>query len=91
MYITGVKYLKNYILHVTFKNGLVKDFNFKDFLFTETNPMFTKFRSINLFKKVRAENGLLIWGDDEMDFLGEHLFLLEKESKKAGKRKEAVI
>jgi hypothetical protein len=82
MYITGVKYLRSYILQVAFKHGLVKDFNFKDFLFTETNPMFTKFRNLSLFKKMRAENGLLIWVDDEMDFLGEHLFLLEKESKR---------
>jgi hypothetical protein len=82
MYIMGVKYLRSYILQVTFKNRIVKDFNFKNFLFEETNPMYTKFRNLNLFKTVRAENGLLIWGDDEMDFLGEHLFLLEKESKR---------
>ncbi len=91
MYIIGVKYIRNYILQVAFKNGLIKDFNFKDFLFEETNPMFTKFKNLSLFKKVRAENGLLIWGDDEMDFLGEHLFLLEKDAKKANKRKESVI
>jgi hypothetical protein len=83
MLVADVKYIKDYIIDVTFRNGEVKRYDFKKWLFSDINPMLYKFRKSNLFKKVRVENGIIVWGDDEMDFTPDHM--LEMEVKKNGK------
>jgi hypothetical protein len=81
MRVASVKYIKDYILEVTLQNGTVKTYNFKKWLFSDINPMLFKYRKLNLFKQVRAKNGALIWGDDEMDLTPDHMVEMENNSR----------
>ena len=76
MKIIKVKYIKDYILEITFENGTIKRVDFKKGLLHAKNPMNTKYRDINLFKKVEISGGgFLIWGKDhEMALLGETVY-----------------
>jgi hypothetical protein len=72
MRIIGVKHIKNYILEIRLQNGTTKRVNLRKGLMHAKNPMNTKYRNVNLFKKVKIEGGDLIWGKDhEMSLLGE--------------------
>jgi len=74
MRVTSVKYLKDYQIEVSFHNRVVKRFDLKEFLFSEYNPMITKYRKIELFKKVYEERGFVYWNDGELSFGGDSLY-----------------
>ena len=44
--------------------------------------MLYKFRKLNLFKQVSVENGIIVWGDDEMDFTPDHMVEMEVKMQK---------
>lgn len=67
MRVVSVKWIKDYLLEVTFDNGKIRIANFRYFLFAARNPMTTQFRDIKKFKKVKIDHGDLSW-KDEMDF-----------------------
>ena len=63
-----VRYIKDYQLELVFNNGRKKIHDFKNFLFSSEHPLVTKYRKINLFKKVRIDStGCISWGNNEMD------------------------
>ena len=68
MEIKKVKYIKDYILEITYKDGTIKPYDFKKWLFTDINPMYLKFRKIKNFKKVKPYGSMIIFGNDEMEF-----------------------
>ncbi len=69
----AAKHIKDYIIEAKLDNGKVKYYDFEKWLFGDVNPMFVKFRCLEKFKKVKVWNGILILGNDEMDFLPEHI------------------
>lgn len=97
MLIKKAKYVKDYIVEATFDNGSVKYFDFKKWLFSDINPMNYKFREQSNFKRVKAEYGMIIIGNDEMEFPDYHIHDLEiKNYKKTSpvkrkKKKSATI
>jgi hypothetical protein len=76
MNIIKVSYIKNYILKITFENGICKEIDFEQGLMQAKNPMNAKYRKMNLFKKVKlARGGFLYWGKDhEMSIMGDYLY-----------------
>jgi hypothetical protein len=75
MKVKNAKYIQEYIIEVFFNDETVKRTNFRSFLFSVTNPMTTKYRNIELFKKFKVEYGNLSWGiDGEMELSAESLY-----------------
>ncbi|MBE2188364.1 MAG: DUF2442 domain-containing protein [Candidatus Kapabacteria bacterium] len=75
MKVKNAKYIQEYIIDVFFDDETVKRIDFRNFLFSATNPMTTKYRNIELFKKVKVEYGNLSWGiDGEMELSAESLY-----------------
>ena len=69
MALKEVKYIKEYKLELIFDNGRRKIHDFKNFLFNSNHPFISKYKKLNLFKKVKIDStGCLSWGDNEMDF-----------------------
>jgi Protein of unknown function (DUF2442) len=77
MLVENVKYVKDYSIDVIFRDGKVKRYDLKKWLFSDINPTLFKFRKLNLFKQVRVENGIIIWGEDEMDLTPDHMIEME--------------
>jgi hypothetical protein len=65
--IEKAKYISEYKIEVTFKDGLVKLIDLKPFLSQSKHHLVKKFLDIELFKKFRIEHGALAWGDNEFD------------------------
>lgn len=75
MKVKNAKYIQEYIIEVFFNDETVKRTNLRSFLFSVTNPMTTKYRNIELFKKFKVEYGNLSWGiDGEMELSAESLY-----------------
>ena len=74
MRIVKVKWIKDYLLEVTFDDGKVKVTDFSDFLIHARNPMSNQFLDIKRFKKARIDHGDLTWGNGEMDFSAESIY-----------------
>ncbi|HLG35592.1 MAG TPA: DUF2442 domain-containing protein [Bacteroidia bacterium] len=63
-----VRYIRDYKLELIFNNGRKKIHDFENFLFSSVNPLVTKYRQVNLFKKVKIDStGCISWGKNEMD------------------------
>jgi len=60
-------YITDYKIYVFFKDGKEKTIDLKEFLQNSTHPLINKFLDVSLFKKIRIENGTLVWGDNEFD------------------------
>lgn len=73
MKITAVKYLKDYLLEITFSDNVVKQVDLGGFLMSAQNPMTTAFLDVELFKQVKVEYGNLSW-NGEMDLSAESLY-----------------
>ena len=68
MPLSAINYKGDYKLELIFSNGRRKTHDFKNFLFNSNHPLVTKYRQLNLFKKVKIDTtGCLSWGDNEMD------------------------
>ena len=74
MIVINVKHIKDYILEVTFSNKKTKQIDLSGYLFTEINPMITKYQDLSLFKQVRIDCGDLAWGDGEMELPPDMLY-----------------
>jgi hypothetical protein len=77
MTFSKVKYVSDYVIEITYTNGVKKQYDFQEWLFEICQPVFYKYRKPDLFKKVKInkEFGYLSWGqgNEEMDFLPEHI------------------
>ena len=74
MRILRVKHVRDYILDVSFRNGIKKRVDLENFLKTERNPMTTQFLDIERFKKVKISYGSTSWEDGQMDIYCDSLY-----------------
>ena len=74
MKIAEIKYLSDYKLEIKFEDGKVNLVDFKNFLNKSQNPMISKYRNINKFKKVKIDTGFLSWNDGEMEISSQSLY-----------------
>ncbi len=74
MVITNASYLYGYKLKLNFSDSHVNTVDFEKFLTKARNPMITKYRNIDLFRKFEIEDGDLMWNDFEMSFSLEDLY-----------------
>ena len=65
--IKSVEHIKDYLLHVTFKDGQERLIDLYPFLSTSTFPFVSKYLDLDLFKQVRVDYGTVAWGDNDMD------------------------
>jgi hypothetical protein len=86
MEIKKVKYVKDYIIEISWENGDNKLYDFKNWLFSDINPMYHKFRKKDNFKKVKPYGFMVVFGNEEMEFPDRHLKYFEIKSKKISPR-----
>ncbi len=68
MALREIKYISDYKLELIFSNGRKRTHDFKNFLFSTQHPLISKYRRLNLFKKVKIDStGCLTWGNNDMD------------------------
>jgi hypothetical protein len=75
--IKEAKYVPRYRVALRFNNGARRVVDFAPFLCKATNPMFTKYRRLKEFKAFHVQVGDLMWGDFEMIFPIDDLYLGE--------------
>lgn len=77
MIFSKVKYISDYVIEITFSDGVKKYYDFRKWLFEMCQPVYYQYRKPELFKKARIDKefGHLSWGkgNEEMDFLPEHI------------------
>lgn len=66
MFVKSVKYLDGYKLSLVLENDINRSIDLTKFLAEARNPMITKYRNLNQFKKVTVHNGILSWNNLEM-------------------------
>jgi len=66
--INKAKYVGNYIINLSFSDGVEKTIDFYPFLQNARNPMTRKYLDKDLFKNFTIEYGDIIWNDYEMCF-----------------------
>jgi hypothetical protein len=78
------KYISDYVIEITYTDGVKKYYDFRKWLFEMCQPVYYKYRKPELFKKVKIDKdfGYLSWGqgNEEMDFLPEHIKEFEMKS-----------
>lgn len=74
MKVSKVKYLSDYKLEIKFDDGKVNVVDFEKFLNKSQNPMISKYKNINKFKKVEIDTGFLSWNDGEMEISSQTLY-----------------
>ena len=62
--IADARYVLGYKIKVFFSNGKWRTVDFEPFLFKKNKVV--KFRKLSVFKKFKVENGLLMWGKNEL-------------------------
>ena len=67
MIITKATYLHDFLIEVTFKDGVVRIIDLEKFFRTSRLELVRKFYPIELFRQFRIEDGVLCWGDNECD------------------------
>jgi hypothetical protein len=73
MRVTLAKHIEEYIIEVTFYIGENKVIDFRNFLYSTQNPMYTKYRDLNTFMQFNTKLGDLDW-NDELGFSGRTLY-----------------
>jgi hypothetical protein len=66
--IEQAKYLGNYIIHLSFSDGVERTIDFEPFLKAAKNPMTKKYLDKKLFQQFSVEYGDIVWNDYEMCF-----------------------
>jgi hypothetical protein len=66
--VSQAKYLKDYVLRVSFSDGTERAVDFKPFLMKSTHPQVTKYRKESVFKKFTIIGGNIDWNDYELIF-----------------------
>ncbi len=58
--ITNAKYLKDYLIEITFLDGKINKIDFKEFI--SNYHAYPEYRDIERFKLFKIENGNIVWG-----------------------------
>lgn len=69
--VTNVKIISELSLLVTFSSGEERIF---DMLYLMQYPVYQKLDDYHYFKSVRIENGVLVWGNGEVDIAPEEIY-----------------
>jgi len=57
------EYIDNYIIRLSFSDGIVNDVDFGSYLFKYPHPQYGKYRDLSKFKKYQIDNhGDIYWG-----------------------------
>ncbi|HLB52948.1 MAG TPA: DUF2442 domain-containing protein [Chlamydiales bacterium] len=84
-FVKKVEYVNEYKLRLTFENGKVKIFDMEDRLRTAKN-MFLPLKDIEFFKKVKCEEGTIVWPNG-VDLCPDVLYKCSKDIPKEKKSK----
>ena len=63
--ITKAKYLYEYLIEVTFDDGIIKVIDLESFFKNHNWALVRKFIPLELFKQFYIDCGTLMWGDNE--------------------------
>ena len=66
--IVTANYTSGYKIKLNFKDGSEREVDFEPFLTKAQNPMITKYKDLEEFKKFYLEYGDLVWNDYELCF-----------------------
>ncbi|MBC7429680.1 MAG: DUF2442 domain-containing protein [Bacteriovorax sp.] len=66
--ITSVKYLRNYLIKISFVDGEKRTVDFLQYLNSSTNPEIRNYLCLENFKSFKIQNGDLTWGDFDLLF-----------------------
>jgi hypothetical protein len=66
--VVRAEHLHDYVLKLTFSDGVVRDLDFGRFLSEASHPEIRKYLKQEKFKQFHIENGDLLWGDYDMCF-----------------------
>jgi hypothetical protein len=65
--VLSAKYLGDYRLEITFRDGVVKKIDLQNLLENSTHPLTRKFLDKELFKQFYVDRITICWGDNEFD------------------------
>ncbi len=66
--VTDATFVEQYILRITFSDGLTQHIDFGPFLMASTNPLIRKYLDPNLFRNFTVQDGDLFWNDYDLCF-----------------------
>ena len=73
--VIAANYLNGFSLEIVFNDNKKKKVDFSDFFETHTHPQDNKYKKVENFKKLKIENGNVVWGKDwDMIFLVYNLY-----------------
>jgi len=72
--VKSAKYLKDFVIRITFDDNEERLVDFKPFLSKASHPEIVKYLKESNFKKFKVEGGNLNWNDYELIFPIEHLY-----------------
>jgi hypothetical protein len=73
--IINAKYIKDYMIEITFSNHVIKIINLQDAIakLAKTNELYAALLDKDYFKAFKVEYGALVWNDN-LDFAPEYLY-----------------
>lgn len=74
MEIVKIKYIEDYKIQCTFKDGKIVTADLRSFVVGHKNPIVSKYEDIKLFKTVRIDLGAPAWGDNDWDINPESIY-----------------
>ena len=73
--IKSAKHIKSYELLIVFHDGKEVMIDFYDFLNSSTNPQIRSYLELEKFKSFKVQNNDLLWGDFDLLFPIQDLYL----------------
>ena len=55
-------YVDDYVVELSFSDGVVRQIDFGKFLYTHPHPQYDKYRDLQNFKKFKIERNNIVWG-----------------------------
>ena len=80
------KYLRDYVIRLTFNNGDTKTVDLKDYVFKDQRKVFQALRDINYFKQFEIKLNTVTW-PNELDPAPEFLYNLSLEQERKATEK----
>lgn len=73
--IIAVEYIKDYVIKVVFKDGVIKIANLKAFFIPPENKLLEKYSTIEMFKTFHlSDDNIITWGDNEVDINPDRIY-----------------
>ena len=60
--LVNANYIKDYIVELSFDDGVVQQIDFGNFLYKHPHPQYDKYKELANFKKFKIERNNLVWG-----------------------------